>query len=206
MKKPIDDVVEGLERVFGPNFGMSPHFRQPKSFQMYFEDGYPRAVEQIRHVVKEYFSAAELGTHYVGTELLRFNVVMQDGARYIVTAHRLSVGGTEVWNFTVYDDAPPSDFLAGLLALPKTVGAWRPYLLKCIPGAEEPEHSRPGTVRFRVNMELDTDLSVWVHFDEKSVSATLDADWLASQKSGSWVQVVHLIDDLLETSRLFPKV
>jgi hypothetical protein len=150
---------------------MSPYFRRPKSFQRYFEDGLPQPVELIRQTVKEYFSdPAEVSASFVGTELLRVNVVMQNGDKYIVTAHRLLVGGTDVWSFAIFDDSPPSDFLAGLLALPKTVEAWRPYLLERIPDADEPEHSSPGTVniRFQVTVNLDTNLRVWVHFDEGS--------------------------------------
>lgn len=123
MQKPIDGVAEGLKKVFGPDLEMSLYFRRPIFFQRYFEDGLPRTGELIRQTVKEYFSdAAEVRTSFVGTELLRVNVIMQNGDKYIVTAHLLLVGGTEVWNFTVYDDSPPSDFLAGLLSCRKR---WR---------------------------------------------------------------------------------
>jgi hypothetical protein len=202
--KPVGLVATALQQSLSPKIGGAPYFRKPTIFQLYSEEGVSWGIDEIRVAVKSFFSEAEsVKTSSVGLDLISFSVVLKGGERCVISAHLLLFSGTEVWSFAVYDDSPPSDFLAGLLALPKTVGAWRPYLLKCIPGAEEPEHSRPGTVRFRVNMELDTDLLVWVHFDEKSVSATFDADWLAATESGSWMQIAWKIDRLLEASNLF---
>jgi hypothetical protein len=206
MKKPINGVAEGLKQVLGLSLEMSPYFRQPIFFQRYFEDGLSRSIEQIRQAVKGYFpDAAEVSASFVGTELLRVNVVMQNGDKYIVTAHRLSVGETEVWSFAVYDDSLLSGFLAGLLKLPRTAEAWRPYLLERIPDADEPEHSSPGTVniRFRVDLELGTDLAVWVQFCEKSQTALFNADWLAATESGGWMQIAGRIYGVLDEARRF---
>lgn len=83
--------------------------------------------------------------------------------------------------------------------------AWRPYLLKRIPGADVPEHSSSGTIniRFGVDLELGTDLAVWVQFDEESEKASFGADWLPSSESGGWTQIAEIIDRLLEESRRF---